>query len=88
MRCDEFWNIYESEYKKYESPGFQVLNYPLGGDTGCFRQSIYQNEEGKWCVNETVERCNHPHHKEFEIEEQAVEYILRICKFHERIHEK
>lgn len=50
MNCDEFWELYQREYKEHESPGFQVVNYVLGSDPGHFMQSIYRDRNGNWCV--------------------------------------
>lgn len=79
MKINEFWEIYNKHYKKFTSPGFQVVNYPLGGDSGCFMRSIYKNDEGRYCIDITVERSNTPHHKEYDSEEAAVEDILHFC---------
>ena len=82
MLIDEFWKIYNENYKKYESPGFQVVDHPLSGDTGYYLCSIYVNENGKYCIDKTMERSNTPYHYEYDSEEVAVKEILDICSFH------
>lgn len=82
MSIDEFWKLYNREYKRFISPGFSVVDYPLAGDTGCFRISIYINENGKYCVDRTIERSNNTSHREYDSEELAVEKILSLCDFY------
>lgn len=81
MLISEFWDIYNKQYKRFESPGFRVVDYPLSGDTGYFLCSIYANEKGKYCIDKTIERSNTPKHKEYESEEDAVKHILDFCCF-------
>ena len=43
MLIDEFGKIYNEKYKRFEPPGFQVVDHPLSGDTGRYLCSIYVN---------------------------------------------
>ena len=79
MLINEFWDIYNKHYKKFTSPGFQVVDHPIGGDSGYFVIGIFKNDNGKWCIEKTRERCSTPYHKEYDSEEEAVEDILYCC---------
>lgn len=79
MLINEFWDIYNKYYKRFISPGFQVVDYPLGGDSGCFQLGIYKNENGKCCIDKTLERSNTPYHREYDSEENAVDDLLYLC---------
>lgn len=81
MLIDEFWKIYNKKYKRFESPGFQVVGYPLSGDTGRYLCSIYVNKNGKYCIDKTIERSNTPSHCEYDSEEAAVMKVLHFCSF-------
>lgn len=81
MSIEEFWKIYNEKYKKLESPGFRVVNYPLSGDTGYFLCSIYINENNKYCIDKTCERSNTPFHNEYDSEEEAVLKVLNFCSY-------
>lgn len=81
MLVHEFWEVYNKHYKQFVSPSFCVVDHPLSGDTGYFLCSIYANEAGTFCVDRSIERSNTPHHREFESEEEAVKYMLGVCKF-------
>lgn len=66
---------------QFVSPNFCVVDHPLRGDTGYFLCSIYANEAGTFCVDQSIERSRTPNHREFESEEEAVKYMLGVCKF-------
>lgn len=81
MNSTEFWKKYKEEYKKYEGPGFNVLDRPLSGDHGVFEMAVFMDDKGVWCYEETIERSNKSHRVEFHSEEEAIEYIVRKINF-------
>ena len=80
MNAEKFWTVYNSIYKKYEFIGFRAVAGPVDPDSQYFEEGLFQNEEGKWCVEETSERGKKPFHWEFGSEEEAVETVLRECE--------
>jgi len=71
MKNIEFWNIYKQFCKKNESPSFSCKEYPLSGDHGVYEVAVFQNEDGVWCIESTIEHSNNSRHREFVSEEEC-----------------
>lgn len=73
MIAEEFWKIFEEEIRpNLESYAPMFIKNPVGGDGGVFALGLFKNEKGVWCIEETMERSNHPYHNEYASEELAV----------------
>ncbi len=77
MTSKEFWSIYNRNCRKNESANLSVKDHPLSGDHGAFEIGVFQNEAGKWCIEQTIERSNNSRHKEFDTEEECFDFLLR-----------
>ncbi len=76
MKACEFWEIYNKYCAKNITPNFNVKDHPVGGDSGYFEVGVFQNEEGIWCIERTIERSNCPHHDEYTSEEECFSAFL------------
>lgn len=85
MKAKEFWDIYDTVYKKFEFTGFRAVAGPVDPDSGYFEEGLFMNADGKWCVEETSKKGQKPFHWEFESEEEAVETVLRECEGRKKI---
>ena len=81
MNSSEFWNTYNQLCKKNESPSCSFKDHPLSGDHGSFEVAVFQNEEGKWCIESTIERSNDSRHNEFDSEEECFRRLLKVQKW-------
>ncbi len=82
MKKEEFWKLYNEKYKGNIRGPVLIQDKPVGGDSGCFIFGCFQNEHGVWCIEETMERSNTPHHKEYSSEEEAFDDFLYIVHSH------
>ncbi|MCR5693612.1 MAG: hypothetical protein K6G89_01400 [Clostridia bacterium] len=85
MKAEEFWNVYNSVYKKFEFTGFRVVAGPVDPGSKYFEEGLFQDANGKWCVEETSQKGKKPFHWEFESEEEAVDTVLRECEGRKKI---
>lgn len=85
MKTEEFWDVYEKVYKKFEFTGFRAVKRPVDPDSSYFEEGLFQNDQGKWCVEETSEKGKKPFHWEFDNEDEAVDTVLRECEGRKKI---
>lgn len=79
MKAEEFWKIFENELKpNLYSYAPIFTNKPVGGDGGFFLAGLFKNDSGTWCIEETVERSNHPIHIKYDSEEEAVKRFFNM----------
>lgn len=77
MNKKEFWTLYNQYCRMNATANFSVKDRPLSGDHGCFEVAVFENKEGKWCKETTIERSNNSHHVEYDSEEECLLNLLR-----------
>ena len=86
MKKEEFWKLFNEKYKNHMQ-AVAVCDSPLGGDCGFWQISCYQNKDGIWCTEETIERCKYPQHIEHATEDNAFDYFLSMVHEHSKLTE-
>ena len=80
MKAEQFWKIFKEELKSNlygYAPIF--IDKPTGGDGGFFLAGLFKNDNGIWCIEETMERSNQPIHTEYDSEEEAVKRFFNMA---------
>ena len=82
MTVREFWGLYREKYMQYMGHEYCIIGCPVGKDHGTMEFGIFRDQNDNWCVEITKKGQDRGARNTFDLEEDAVAFLVRELDSH------